>query len=357
MRLRELEVRHLRVIEAASLIPAGGINVIVGANGSGKSSLLEAIHLLGTGRSFRSRGAEPLIRYGEKTILVHARVRGTSGEDFSVGVEKTGGSTRIRLAEREVRNAATLARRLPVVLIPPDSQRILSDGAHLRRRLVDWGLFHVEPSYARAYQGYRRALQQRNAQLRESTSRSAMVPWDRELEDFGEDLHRLRQRHLHQILPTVAEFMTELLALEVSIYYQCGWSSATSFGQALRDNVARDRVRGHTTVGPHRADLQFTANGEPAQLRLSRGEAKLFCLAVWLAQARDFHARTGRMPIILIDDLAAELDVSSRLRVHRAVANLGAQTFVTAVSKTALAEHFPAQKSFHVERGEVVEMV
>lgn len=352
-----MDVRHLRVVEWAAMAPACGVNLIVGDNGSGKSSLLEAVYLLGTGRSFRSRGAEPLIQRGEGALTVHARVRDAGGLEFSLGVEKSIRRTRIRLAEVEVRNAATLARRLPVVLIPPDSQRLLSDGGDLRRRLVDWGLFHVEPSYAEVYQGYRRALQQRNAQIRESCSIPALVPWDRELGAYGKCLHQLRMNHLQDMLPSIASLTSQLMSLEVTIYYQQGWSPGGEFHQALRENTPRDLARGYTTVGPHRADLVFTVAGDSAQQRLSRGEAKLFCLAVWLAQARDFHARTGRKPLILIDDLAAELDGDSRQRVFRAVADLGAQTFVTAVSKRASEGIFEAEKSFHVERGTVMEMV
>lgn len=357
MRLKQLDVRNLRVVEAASLAPAGGINLIVGDNGSGKSSLLEAVHLLGTGRSFRSRAAEPLIRRGESALTVHARVREGAGEEFPLGVEKGVRRTRIRLAEADVRNAATLARRLPVVLVPPDSQRLLSDGADLRRRLMDWGLFHVEPSYAEAHRGYQRALLQRNAQLRDASSVQTLAPWNRELQQFGERLHQLRASHLAQILPSIASLIAELLSVKVSIHYQQGWAPVKALGQSLRDSAPRDLARGHTTVGPHRADLDFTVAGDAAQHRLSRGEAKLFCLAVWLAQARDFHTRAGRIPLILIDDLAAELDAGGRRRVFDVLVDLGAQAFVTALSKEALEGVFEAQKSFHVERGKVSEMV
>lgn len=357
MRLRYLEVSNLRVVEAAVLTPGPDTNLILGGNGSGKSSLLEAIHLLGTGRSFRTRAAQPLIRHGEGSLMVHGRVRSPDGEDFPLGVEKTPRSTRIRLDEEGIRNAATLARRLPVLLVPPDSQRLLTDGAALRRRLVDWGLFHVEPRYAEVYQGYRRVLQQRNAQLRESPSTHALAPWNAELQQAGEQLHRLRVHHLKDMLPGVASLIGELVSLKVSIHFEQGWDLSVDLGQALHRNTARDLARGHTTVGPHRADLGFTVAGERAQDRLSRGEAKLFCLGIWLAQAADVHGRTGRMPLILVDDLAAELDLDSRRKVSRALTALGAQSFVTGVSKAALEGIFEGQKSFHVERGKVTEMV
>ncbi|HEY5701436.1 MAG TPA: DNA replication/repair protein RecF [Gammaproteobacteria bacterium] len=357
MRLSRLEVRNLRILEAVTLAPEGGINLILGDNGSGKTSLLEAVHLLGTGRSFRARGADTLIRRGESELMVYGGVLEPDGAAFPIGVEKGLRSTRIRLDQSEVRNATALARRLPMVLVPPDSQRLLTDGADLRRRLLDWGLFHVEPSYAEVHQQYRRVLQQRNAQLRNRPSPSAMAAWSREIQQAGERLSQLRSAHLGRMLPSVSAFMSQLLLFEVSIHYRQGWDESKDLAQALRDCTARDLARGHTTVGPHRADLGFTVNGTPAQHRLSRGEAKLFCLAVWLAQAQDFYAHAARWPLLLIDDLAAELDAENRRRVFETLEKLGAQVFVTALSKTAVEGLSATGKSFHVERGKVVEMV
>ncbi|MDX1512179.1 MAG: DNA replication/repair protein RecF [Gammaproteobacteria bacterium] len=356
MQLTYLEVQDLRIIESASLVPAPGINLLIGDNAAGKSSLLEAIHLIGIGRSFRGRAVGPLIRTGAVRLTVHARLRHGDGEEVVVGVEKGPGKTRIRLAGSDVGSAASLARQVPVVLVPPDSQRLLTDGADLRRRLVDWGLFHVEPSYAGTHQAYRRALQQRNALLREASS-TTLAPWDRELAQAGEQLHGLRSLHLDRILPEISAFLSELMDQVVSIHYHPGWENHEGLEHALGRNTGVDRARGHTTVGAHRADLHFEVAGTSAHQRLSRGEGKLFCLAVWLGQARHFQRHSGRRPLILIDDLAAELDPANRTRVMETLAGLGAQAFVTALSGRAFGEPETVQKAFHVERGKVSEMV
>jgi len=357
MRLTRLEVKNLRVIEAAGLAPGSGANLIVGANGSGKTSLLEAIHLLCTGRFFRSRRAQELIRRGASEIRVHAQIRQDDGEGVAVGVEKGPRSTRIRFAESEVRSAWMLARRLPLVVIPPDSQRLVFDGADLRRRLLDWGLFHVEQDYAAAFQNYRRVLQQRNAQLRALPDASALAPWSAELEEKGEILHGLRQVHLQRILPRISKLAEELVGLEVSVHYNPGWDDKIPLSDALTAQLNRDSARGYTGIGPHRADLELRVAETPAHQVLSRGEAKLICFALWLAQAKDHQLQKGRTPVVLIDDLAAELDRENRRRVFETLFELGVQSFVTSVNDELAQDVGGSWKGFHVERGKVEEMV
>jgi DNA replication and repair protein RecF len=357
MYVTRLEVNDLRIIETASLTPGLGANLIVGANGSGKTSLLEAIHLLCTGRSFRSRRAQEYVRRGASEARVHARITQENGENVAVGIEKRARSTRIRFAEAELRSASALARRLPLVLIPPDCQRLVFDGADLRRRLMDWGLFHVEQEYATVHHNYRRVLQQRNAQLRALPDADALAPWDAELGEMGEKLDGLRQIHLKNILPRISALATQLSGLEVSVHYIRGWDEQVRLCEALAAGLNRDAGRGYTGIGPHRADLDLRVNGAPALQVLSRGEAKLICFALWLAQVKDHQFQNGRTPVVLIDDLAAELDPDNRRRVFGTLLELGVQSFVTSLDEELTQDLGGPWKGFHVERGKVEEMV
>lgn len=358
MRLDHLEVRNVRVLSSVDVAPGAGLNVFEGANGSGKTSLLEAIHLLGSGRSFRTHRLTELVARGESGLLSRGEVRGEDGAVVSVGVEKRPQGLRIRVAGETVRSASDLARRLPLVVITPDSQRLLTDGAVLRRQLMDWALFHVEPTYLDVVQRYRRALRQRNAALREGVGPGALAPWDQEVAEAGEALHRQRDRFLESILPVYAEALADLLSMEVAIRYQPGWDRGQALAEALVGHGPRDRARGFTSVGPHRADLRFFTDGVPLHQVLSRGEGKLFVVGLVLAQGRFLQTTQGRHPIVLVDDLASELDGDSRARFFRQLRALGAQIFVTTVSRDLVdTADWKGLRVFHVERGKPLKMV
>jgi DNA replication and repair protein RecF len=358
MRLDHLEVRNIRVLSAVDVAPGEGLNVFEGANGSGKTSILEAIHLLGSGRSFRTHRLGELITRGESWLRARGDIRGEDGAAESVGVERGAEGLRIRVAGDDVRSASVLARRLPLVVITPDSQRLLTDGAILRRQLMDWALFHVEPTYLDVVQRYRRALRQRNAALRDGAGPEVLAPWDQEVGEAGETLHRQRDRFLESILPVYAETLGNLVSMAVDIRYQPGWDTARGLAETLREHTPRDRARGFTGIGPHRADLRFSTDGSPVHQVLSRGESKLFVVGLVLAQGRFLQDLQGRRPIVLVDDLASELDVDSRGRFFGQLRALGAQIFVSTVSRDLVdTADWEGLRVFHVERGEPLKMV
>jgi DNA replication and repair protein RecF len=358
MRLDELEVRNLRILSSLDCSPGDRLNVFVGANGSGKTSILEGIHVLGSGRSFRTRRLSELIARDESWLRVRGVIHGEDGASEAVGVERGSEGLRIRLGGDEVRNASELARRLPLVVITPDSQRLLTDGAVLRRQLLDWALFHVEPTYLSVLQRYRRALRQRNAALRDGAGPPALAPWDQETGEAGDALHGLRERFLEGILPLYAKTLQNLISMGVEIRYQAGWDTATGLSEALRAHSAVDRARGFTGVGAHRADLRFTTDGAPVHQVFSRGEGKLFVVGLVLAQARFLQDLQGRRPVVLVDDLASELDADSRGRFFAELQLLGAQIFVTTVSRELVeTADWEGLRVFHVERGQPLKMV
>lgn len=358
MRLGQLEVRNIRILGELDCTPDEGLNVFVGANGSGKTSILEAIHLLASGRSFRTHRLNELITRGQAWLRARGEVFSGDGAGISVGVEKGSEGLRIRVAGEAVRSASELARRLPLVVITPESQRLLTDGAALRRQLMDWALFHVEPGYLGALNRYRRALRQRNAALKEGAGPTALAAWDQELSETGEAVHAQRGRYLTNVLPVYAETLGGLVPMDVDIRYQAGWDTASGLKEALEAGTATDRARGFTGVGPHRADLRFRAEGAPVHQTLSRGEGKLFVVGLVLAQVRFLSELQGRRPLVLVDDLASELDEGSRGRFFAELRALGAQSFVTSVSPDLVESGSEGKiRVFHVERGKPLKMV
>ena len=335
MKLSSLAVQGLRVIEDLTLDVDADLVLITGPNGSGKTSILEAIHLLGTGRSFRARSVQDVVARGAERLLVRGLVVDDSGGESRVGVEKPRrGDARMRIAGEDVRTASRLARHLPLVVITPESQRLLSDGAEVRRRLLDWLLFHVEPTYQDCHARYRRALRQRNAALRrDDTTAAQRSAWCAEMAQAGEALHRVRERGLQSALGLLEAALEELSGLPITLRFEPGWDVEQDLEPLLQREWGADALRGFSRLGPHRCDLQIRVENRPAQHVVSRGEGKVLAMAVMVGFARVLATSSGRRPLVLVDELASELDASNRTRLSLALKDLGLQTLVTAVSE------------------------
>jgi len=336
MQLRRLTVRNLRTLADVCVDVDADLLVITGANGSGKTSFLEAIHLLGTGRSFRTRGVQDVVRRDADSLLVSGRFELESGQEKVIGIEKPrSGGARFRVDGRDVRTASELARELPLVVVTPDSQRLLTDGAESRRRLLDWLMFHVEPDYQAEHARYRRALRQRNAMLRTgNVSRAERRVWCEEMACSALALDAMRRDRLSKALPLLEAALSRLSALPVSLEYRPGWSTELPLETLLLQSWDSDVARGYTVHGPHRADLVIKVHGRAAQHVVSRGEGKILVFAVLVGFAELLVQQLARRPLMLVDELASELDEKNRSRFAGVLRDLGLQTFVTAVSES-----------------------
>lgn len=358
MHLQLLAVQRLRILREIELALGPGLNVFTGPNGSGKTSVLEAVHILGTGRSFRATSAAEIVTRGEPAYLCRGTVVDSEGSSTQIGVENGKSAARVRCNGETISSASSLARVLPLVLISPESQRLLTDGSELRRGIVDWALFHVEHSYGDLHRRYRRVLRQRNASLKQGLAADVRAVWEDELVQLGEAVQASREAYLAESLPVLSTFVAELLERPVEVVFRRGWSEEVGLGQALRAAETHDSLRGFTSVGPHRADLIFKVDGVRAHRVFSRGEGKLFVLAILLSQVRLLTALRHSRCTVLLDELASELDDHSRSKVFRCLSELGCQTLLTAVSPQ-LIEQAPESgaKMFHVEQGVVREVV
>ena len=199
MTLAELTVTHLRCIEHAQLEIPPGLALICGGNGSGKTSLLEGIFLLGRGRSFRTRNSERLIQRGQDHLRVIGCIMSPSGQAQALGFEFTRDGTSARIGGRPAQSLAELSHAFPVQVIEPGVHKLVEEGGYRRRRWMDWAVFHVEPHFVDTWVRYTRALKQRNAALRR---RSEATVWDPELARLGEVIAESRGRFLTELQPT-----------------------------------------------------------------------------------------------------------------------------------------------------------
>ncbi len=353
--LKELAIRGVRNLGSVTLRFDQGFNLFTGANAAGKTSILEAIHLLARARSFRAGRLEQVISRDEDFLRVTG-VLEQAGSVHRMGVERSRASLRVRLNGQDVRVLSRLAVMLPVQVINTETQRLLQDGPGARRVFLNWACFHDADGYHGSWQRYERALRQRNAALRTADGRLAGA-WEPELaeaayavDEFRLDLSRRLQQRLQSYLDAW------LPEAGVMMEYRRGWGADTDLLEQYRTGRDREQEAGYTLHGPHRADLQMRAMGLPAQHGLSRGQQKLLAVALVLAQVAELRRGNQTRPLVLVDDLAAELDLQRCQQVITGLEELDVQVVLTAIEAGDL-PGVRAARMYRLEGGQALEVV
>ncbi|PSJ41233.1 DNA replication/repair protein RecF [Zobellella endophytica] len=358
MSLLNLQLKDFRNIRHGRLVPGAGINLLVGPNGSGKTSILEAIHYLGFGRSFRTHLSGRVIQQGEQAFTLFARLR-QEPDGLPVGLSKTrGGDTRLKIGGRAAERLADLAHILPIQLIHPEGYNLLTGGPKLRRAYLDWGLFYSQPAFFPVWGAFRRLLKQRNALLRQGRPYRELEYWDRLLVQSGGQLSLFRQQYADAIEPVIAAMAADFLPeYDFSFDFFRGWDRQQELFQVLEQGFERDLGLGYTQAGPHKAEIRIKARGMPVQDLLSRGQLKLLVCAMRLAQGLYLKQQSAQDCIFLIDDFASELDEEKRGLLATRLDQLGAQVFISAIDIAQLGHMITRDNSklFHVKQGEITE--
>jgi DNA replication and repair protein RecF len=359
MWLRSLDIHNFRNIQQAHIEFVDGLNFLIGDNGSGKTSILEAAQCLSTGRSFRTSKKLPIITFNQASFVIY-------GELFNektltrIGLKKNRTeSTVIRLDGRNISNHSEIALRLPILGISPETDDLLSDTAKARQSYLDWSLFHVEPTFMNTWKGFRRVQKQRNQVLRDRKSKSEVVIWDDSFVDFAMKLTELRSKLLEELFPVIQYLVADLIPSHtLSFSYRRGWPKEMSLIESLRHSLVADMKMGFTHNGPQRSDMTIKSEGRPVVEVLSRGQQKLLLLVLRFAQAVHYSSIKTEKPIFYIDDLAAELDDTSLSKVINRIRSLGLQTILTATSLSQFqSKLIDSDRLFHVKQGSVNSMV
>ncbi|HHH36471.1 MAG TPA: DNA replication/repair protein RecF [Gammaproteobacteria bacterium] len=354
MRLERLAIQRFRNLEPLDILLHPGINLFHGPNASGKTSLLEAVHLLSCGKSFRSNSLKCAVQEGQSDFTLFARLR--EGEQaISLGLALSGRRLQLRADGRPLHRRSQLAAIMPVITLHQESPRLISEGPRWRRRFLDWGLFHVEPLFHRQWQRYMRALKQRNRALLQRAGDADVKAWHGEMTEAGEAIHGMRVRFVKELEGVFQEYLDQLIPdLKcLSLGYEAGWNAEEGLEESLCRGMGQDRILGYTRLGPHRADLVMTVEGVAARERVSRGQQKLLVSALFLAQAAVYRRRCERRCVLLVDDVAAELDHDHRERFLELLKALDIQVLLTATEALDEAGKDLIQKRFHVEHGRI----
>jgi len=358
MQIVRLEARALRCFDVVRFEPGPGLNLITGDNGAGKTSLLEAIHLMAYGRSFRGRVRDGLIRDAAAALDVFVEwSEGVPGmaRHRRAGLRHSGHTWDGRLDGAALTQLGELCAALAVVTFEPSSHALIAGPSEGRRRFLDWGLFHVEPDFMPLWRRYGRALRQRNALLKVRAARSGdgeLAAWEHELAESGEPISRHRIAYLERLQPHLEALTWDLAPSlgNATVTYQPGWRrDELTLADALLLARERDLAVGFTSVGPHRADWRIQHGTVPSREHLSRGQAKLAALTCLLAQAAAHAAHHSEWPVVLLDDLASELDQPHQARLLKVLWSSGAQVLITGTEPPA-ALNTPVA-TFHMEHG------
>jgi len=356
MQIVQLRAENFRLFEQLSLPQnrpfSGRLNLFVGENAAGKTTLLEMLYCLNRGRSFRGSSPQELLGEKKGQWTLFGRQRADSGFEHGVGLQWTSKGLQARV-DGQPAVASELLRLCPVQILEPGMHRVLLDGPTYRRSFIDWGVFHVEHSFLDVWRRYRRALRQRNQLLRQQRSEREIAAWETELAESGEAIHQLRLAHLARIAPKArARIQTLLAEGEWDFELHPGWSTQWSLREALTQQRKRDLQFSTTLNGPHRAELKIRAGDRAIRNRISRGQQKLLLAALLLAQCEDIHAQAGVAPILLIDDFSAELASHYQEALLAELQGYAGQVFMTAFElNDVLQRANPAL--FHVEHGTV----
>jgi len=352
MGFSSLEISNFRNLHSLLLEPNAGLNLIIGANAAGKTSLLESIFYLSYGRSFRSSQYKHLISYDQDYFRL---ICSLDDSKTRIGLERTLKEQKIRVNQEPISRISDLSTLLPVLVLHPDSHQLISSGPDNRRQFLDWGVFHVEHKFIISWKKYKKALNQRNASLRLQQSDKLCSLWNMELIEHAQIIEQCRLSYLNKISTIVNTLSSELFPEhDISLTYKRGWPTEIEFEDYLNANLQRDRDKGFTQSGPHRADIKITVDGMPAQSSISRGQQKKLVSLLKIAQLTLFSQSTKQRCVLLFDDLPAELDYENQNKIMHILSKLNIQLFITAIETNQInCQYWENHRVFHVEHGQI----
>ncbi len=352
-----LKINHVRNITNVHIEPGALLNVIIGPNASGKTALLEAIHLLSRARSFRTPRIKEVIQYRQPSLRVSARISNTKEKRIATGIEKSHGSTIIKHNGEALKTVSEQAGNIPLVIITPDSQHLVTGPPKQRRHWLDWAMFHVEPTYIKVWRNYQKALRNRNMLLKRGAGNSQISSWERGMVETAGVLNELRSRFVEKLRERLVLILSDVFVYPPDISFNKGCPEGLLFVDYLGKDREKDRQLGYTRYGPHKADLHFLIEGELLAGRYSRGQIKRFIAALLLAQAETYELLNGEKPVFLIDDYAAELDVRARSEMLVSLMDYGGQIFLTSTEEENSLPNLGEACLFHVEHGNIDKVV
>ena len=363
MIIETLKLRDFRNYGEIELKPHPGINILFGQNGSGKTNLLEAIHYCALGRSHRTSQDKEVVRKGAEAAAIGVQLR-KGGIRMDVQVKLTPGEIRkkaIFVDRKRAGRLSDLMGHVQCVIFSPEDLMLVKEGPSIRRRYLDMMLSQLSTSYFTALQQYQKALDQRNALLREAKKGGRL---DQAMLDAFEEamaaqaaiIVPLRRRMVARTAEAAQEKYASISGRpheRFAMKYACSVPDESDIAAFTRDMLRKSRqedmFRGGTGFGVHREDISLTLNDRDMKVFASQGQIRTAALSMKLAQLMVFRQETGEPPILLLDDVMSELDMTRRTRLLEEISGL--QTFITCTDESDL-EGCREQRSYQVSMSE-----
>lgn len=356
MSIHRLAIKDFRNIDILICYPSKHFNLILGPNGAGKTAVLEAVYLLGRGRSFRTNKNSRLVRFGSSRFAIHC----VRDDKRKSAMEVVGGANRItaHIDEKKVALRSTLMGAMPVALLSEGGAKLLSGDAKTRRNFIEWIMFHVEPSVTLDIKNSYRVRTSINMLMRSGRDRT-LYSWYSQLAHYDEKIALCMDRTLSELLKVFYALLEDFNCLRnchVSLFR--GWSNDTSLSEKLlqQDVVARKKM--YVLSGVHRSDIRFSYRGQPVKEIFSRGQLKVITILFVLSATILISLRTEQRFILLADDIESELDEESAFKVLRILNKQNAQVFLTSSLENTRLKQFISDtikaKMFHVKHGVLI---
>lgn len=357
MFIEQLKFNGFRCYESVDLVFDNKINIFHGANGSGKTSVLEAIYWLSTGKSFRSKKNKVLVNINHLSFVLYSKFKQTfdsQPQHLGISFDKTSLKKQIKLNHSSINQQSAIAHVLPVVAIDPESYLFIDKGPQFRRSFLDWLVFHVKHEYLNVWTHTTRCHKQLNA-LYKSQDRQQLPEWERQYVQYANHLNQLRNQVFtaleSKVEQKIMKFLPELI--DFNIQYHQGWLSELTLAELLIRENDKNLRYGNLYSGVHKMDIRCKVGQHSAHEVLSRGQKKIIAIIFYLSFIELLTEATGFDPLVCLDDLDAELDGNKTDLLCDFINRSNNQFFITTVDKMKMHPLFSDVSMFHVKHGNI----
>jgi DNA replication and repair protein RecF len=353
--INKLKIHDFRIIKNKEFVFTNRVNIFYGNNGTGKTSILEAIYFISSGKSFRKSNFKNLINFDSESLTVYIECLNTNKlnqEKQTIAINKNkSGLWKAKHNNSKINSQSTITNILPVIAIDPEVYRLVDFGPLYRRNFLDWLVFHVKHNYLLLWKKVYKCVKQLNSLYKNKASIPEVSLWENTFLQYSNELNSIREDFFLKIKPIIYKlnsFMQPEIN-DLAISFKKGWSDDLTLEQQLNEDRDKNFKYGQLQHGPHKMDIKILTGKHQASQTLSRGQKKVLSMCFYMAVIDLLITTTDKTPILCLDDFDAEIDKHKLVKAANFFKDKKTQIFITSVHKKKISKVFPDSKLFHVE--------